>query len=138
MYAPPPAMNLIVIRSRDIERAHTFYAAMGLLMLPEAHGSGPTHYVSNVVGFVFEIYPLAAGQSLTSATRLGFQVDSVDGLVPLLIQAGGSLVSGPRDVPGGRRAVVEDLDGHKVELFTPTRGHEAGAYLEERPRAERS
>jgi hypothetical protein len=39
MYALPPALNLVVIRSKDIERAHRFYSAMGLLLRPDAHGS---------------------------------------------------------------------------------------------------
>jgi catechol 2,3-dioxygenase-like lactoylglutathione lyase family enzyme len=133
MDAPPPALNLVVIRSKDIERAYKFYSAMGLLMWLDSHGSSPSHYVSVVCGLAFEIYPLPAGQPPTTATRLGFQVDSVDELVPMMIQVGGSLVSGPRDISGGRHAVVTDLDGHRVELFTPTRGHQVAAYLEERP-----
>src|SRR3954463_12715596 len=106
MYAPPPALNLVVVRSTDVERAHHFYAAMGLLMSRESHGSGPGHYVSVVCGLVFEIYPLAAGQPPTTGTRLGFQVDSVDEVVPMLVQAGGSVASGPRDITGGRHAIV--------------------------------
>ena len=132
MYAPPPALNLVVIRSKDIERAHRFYSAMGLLIQRDSHGEGPTHYVSVVCGLVFEIYPLSGGQAPTTGTRLGFQVDSVDDVVPMLIQAGGSLVSTARDVAGGRHAVVADLDGHRVELFTPTGGHEVAEYLTER------
>jgi len=30
------------------------------------------------------------------------------------------VVVAPRDVAGGRHAVMTDLDGHRVELFTPT------------------
>jgi len=132
MYAAPPALNLVVIRSTDIERARQFYLAMGLSMSRDAHDSGPAHYVSVVCGLVFEIYPLAPGQPPTTGTRLGFQVDSVDGVVPALIAAGGGVVVAPRDVAGGRHAVVTDLDGHRVELFTPTGGHEVAGYLPER------
>jgi lactoylglutathione lyase len=123
MYTAPPALNLVVIRSTDIERARQFYLAMGLLMRRDAHDSGPAHYVSVVSGLVFEIYPLAPGQPPTTGTRLGFQFDSVDDVVPALVEAGGAVVVAPRDVAGGRHAVVTDLDGHRVELFTPTVGH---------------
>jgi predicted enzyme related to lactoylglutathione lyase len=129
MYAPPPALNLVVIRSTDIERAQRFYFAMGLLFSRESHGGGPTHYVAMVCGLAFEIYPLAAGQPPTTGTRLGFQVDAVDTLIDGLVEAGGTVVVAPRDVPGGRRAVLTDPDGHRVELFTPTGGHEVDAYL---------
>jgi catechol 2,3-dioxygenase-like lactoylglutathione lyase family enzyme len=88
MYASPPALNLVVIRSSDVERAHEFYSAMGLLMSRDSHGSGPIHYVAVVCGLVFEIYPLSSGQPPTTGTRLGFQVDSVDELVPMLVEAG--------------------------------------------------
>lgn len=132
MYGPPPALNLVVIRSTDIEWARQFYQRMGLLIRRDAHDSGPAHYVSVVCGLVFEIYPLAPGQPPTTGTRLGFQVDAVDDLVAGLVEAGGSVVVAPRDVPGGRHAVIADLDGHRVELFTPTGGHEVGGYLPER------
>ena len=115
-----PILNLVVVRSTDIERASHFYATLGLSMHRESHGSGPSHYVSTLPGLVFEIYPLAADQPPTTGTRLGFRVDSVDRLVPLLLQAGGSVVSSPGDVEGGRQAVVSDVDGHRVELFAPT------------------
>lgn len=131
MYAPPPALNLVVLRSVDIDRAAAFYSAMGLLMTVEAHRSGPHHYVSRVAGLVFELYPLVEGHATTRSTRLGFQVDSVDELVPMLVAAGGSLIARPRDIDGGRRAVVADVDGHKIELFTPTQGHQLGPYLDE-------
>ena len=132
MYAPPPALNLIVIRATDLERAQRFYSAMGLPFARESHGAGPSHYVSGVGGLVFEIYPLAPGQPPTTATRLGFQVDAVDTLITGLVEAGGTVVGAPQDVPGGRRAVVTDPDGHRAELFTPTGGHEVGTYLTER------
>jgi hypothetical protein len=73
MYAAPPALNLVVIRSTDVERAKQFYAAMGLPMSRDSLGSVPSHYVSVVCGLVFEIYALAPGQAPTTGTRLGFR-----------------------------------------------------------------
>jgi predicted enzyme related to lactoylglutathione lyase len=133
MYAPPPALNLVVIRSTDIERAQRFYVAMGLPFARQSHGAGPSHYASGVCGLVVEIYPLAPGQPATTATRLGFQVEAVDTLIAGLVEAGGAVVVAPREVPGGRGAVVSDPDGHRVELFTPVGGHDVGTYLAERP-----
>jgi hypothetical protein len=85
--------------------------------------------VSEVCGLVFEIYPLAHDQAPTTNVRLGFQVDDVDGLVPFLVRAGGSVIAEPRDVDGGRRAVVRDPDGHRIEMFTPSAGHKLGTNL---------
>ncbi len=120
MYAPPPHLNLVVLRSSDIERAASFYRQMGLLFTRDAHGSGPEHYTSETSGLVFEIYPLTTKSSPTSGTRIGFKVDSVDAVVELLSRIGATVVTPPADSEWGRRAVVKDFDGHIVELATPS------------------
>ena len=66
----------------------------------------------------FEIYPLG-GHLPTTGTRIGFSVDDVDGIVPTLAAVGGSVVSPPEDIEWGRHAVVQDPDGHLVDLITP-------------------
>lgn len=118
MFAAPPIMNLAVLRSPDIDRASEFYSEMGLLFTKHRHGSGPEHYTSCVDGFVFEIYPLGKHPP-TVGTRIGFSVDDVDSIVTMLVAIGAELISPPADSEWGRRAVVEDLDGHVVELLTP-------------------
>jgi lactoylglutathione lyase len=119
MYAPPPHLNLVVLRSPDIDRAAAFYQRMGLLFTRHSHGSGPEHYSSVVSGLVFEIYPLTSKSQPTVGTRIGFRVDSVDEIVPMLSQIGAEILTAPSDSEWGRRAVVKDLDGHVVELLTP-------------------
>lgn len=118
MFAAPPLMNLIVIRSSDIEKSVLFYSAMGLLFAKHRHGTGPEHYTSVVNGFVFEIYPIGSAQP-TGGTRIGFSVDHVDSVVEMLTDAGGTVVSHPHHTEWGRRAVMKDPDGHSVELITP-------------------
>ena len=119
MHAPLPHLNLVVIRSPDIDRAAKFYREMGLHFTQHRHGKGPLHYPSDVNGLVFEIYPLAPGRTPTTSTRIGFRVDDVDGIVETLAKAGATMVTPPTDSEWGRRAVVRDLDGHVVELTTP-------------------
>ena len=120
MFTAPPVANLLVIRSPDIDRAMTFYAQMGMLFDRHAHGSGPQHYASNICGFVFEIYPQRNADDVTTNTRLGFNVDDVDGVISLLRQIDATIVTEPTDTEWGRRAVVKDFDGHTIELVTPT------------------
>jgi lactoylglutathione lyase len=115
----PPQLNLVVLRSADIERAASFYRAMGLLFTRHAHGSGPEHYASETNGIVFEIYPLTTKSSPTVGTRIGFRLGSVDEAIKLLSQIGAVVVTAPADSEWGRRAVVKDFDGHIVELVTP-------------------
>jgi predicted enzyme related to lactoylglutathione lyase len=109
-------LNLLVIRSKDMEAAVRFYEHLGVTFVRHAHGSGPEHYASESADVVFEIYPLRPDESPTASTRLGVQVDSVDETLPRLRSAGGRLLSSPKASRWGRRAVVEDFDGHRVEL----------------------
>src|SRR6188472_133325 len=107
-----PLLNLVVIRSADVERAVAFYQAIGLTFAKESHGKGPEHYAASLGGVVFEIYPLAAGAVPTTSVRIGFAIASVDEILEQLTKFGAKIVSPPADSPWGRRAVLLDPDGH--------------------------
>jgi predicted lactoylglutathione lyase len=116
MHSQQVFCNLVVLRSRDLEQAYAFYSAIGLSFTRHAHGKRPVHLASETPGQVFEIHPLLEDALATSTTRVGFSVPAVDEVHESLLAAGGKSVSPPKDSPWGRRAVVTDLDGHKVEL----------------------
>jgi hypothetical protein len=108
-------LNLVVVYSRDLESARDFYRCLGMTFKLERHGSGPEHYAAELGAAVFEIYP-CRGESPVPATRLGFRVSSLDHVLDSLRRKNVKVHSGPRDSPWGRRAIVEDPDGNKVEL----------------------
>jgi lactoylglutathione lyase len=112
----PPQLNLVVLRSSDIDKAAKFYQTLGLSFTKHAHGTGPEHYASETNGFVFEIYPQTAKSQPTTGARVGFKVRSVDETVQALSQLGAVITTPAADSEWGRRAVVKDLDGHTVEL----------------------
>jgi len=109
-------LSLIVIRAEDIDRAADFYRLLGLDLTKHSHGDGPLHYACDCGGCVFEIYPKTEKSGSTKATRLGFSVDDLDLLVARIGVEGYVVVSPPADSEWGRRAVVRDPDGHRVEL----------------------
>lgn len=113
-----PVPNLLVIRSADLPRAVRFYETLGLSFERHAHGNGPEHFASDCDAFVFEIYPQKDSTQSTVHTRIGFRVSEVDNLVETLRGLGVSVLSPPADSDWGRRAVVRDFDGHKVELLS--------------------
>ena len=113
---PTATLNLVVIRSPDIDKSAAFYSALGLTFEKHSHGSGPEHYASQGDAMTFEIYPETDSSSSTTATRLGFKVADLDALLPLLVEKGGRIASPAKDSSWGRRAVVVDPTGHKVEL----------------------
>ena len=111
-----PRPNLTVIRCEDIEASAEFYRIVGLEFEKHRHGSGPEHYAASNGTWTFELYPASSKFPASSSTRIGFAVDSCDGIADRLRAAGFSLDSAPADSPWGRRAVAVDPDGHRVEL----------------------
>lgn len=114
---PAPRLNLLMLRVVDLERAANFYRLLGLEFVKHAHGSGPEHYACEVYDFVYELYLATAQQPVAPSTRLGFAVEDVDAVVAKLAAAATPIISSPCDSEWGRRAVVADPDGHRVELI---------------------
>jgi lactoylglutathione lyase len=110
------ALNLVVIRSPDIDKSAAFYSVLGITFSKHSHGTGPEHYASEGDAVTLEIYPEADPAVATTATRLGFKVTDLDSLLSILVERGGRIASPAKDSPWGRRAVVVDPTGHKVEL----------------------
>jgi len=111
------ALNLVVLRSSDIARAAAFYSCLGLQFKLHRHGSGPEHFAAELPGGVFELYPLSAEGASTLGTRIGFRVPSVDAALAALSANPAAIVTPAKDSEWGRRAVVADPDGHRVELL---------------------
>lgn len=113
---PEISLKLIVIRCKDLDRARLFYETIGLSFVRHRHGNGPEHLSAEMGSLVFEIYPCVSDENATTAVRLGFQVASVNEMVLKLQTIGATVVSQPKDSEWGRRAIVDDFDGHRVEL----------------------
>jgi lactoylglutathione lyase len=109
-------LNLVVIRSADLERAACFYGALGIPLKRERHDAGAEHLAGGVGSAVLEIYP-QQGDAKTSATRLGFRVGSLADALAAAQANGGTVTAQPQQSPWGLRAVVIDPDGHRVELI---------------------
>ena len=111
------ALNLVVLRSPDLVQAAAFYSRLGLQFTRHQHGSGPEHFAAELSGGVFELYPLTADGPSTLGTRIGFSVPSLDTTIAALNDYPAAVISPPKDSEWGRRAVVADPDGHRVELL---------------------
>lgn len=116
MSEPTPNLNLVVLRSADPARAVAFYERLGLQFERHRHGDGPEHLAAAAGSVVLEIYPRRDESDSTRSVRLGFRVAGLDRLLEELGRCGTPVVVPPRDSPWGRRAVVDDPDGHRVEL----------------------
>ncbi|MBC7809285.1 MAG: VOC family protein [Akkermansiaceae bacterium] len=110
-------LNLVVLYSHEPERLVKFYERLGLTFDRHRHGAGAEHHAAELPGgTVFEIYPAKPDEAATRV-RLGFRVASVDDCVAELAAHGVTVVSKPKDSERGRRAVVADPEGNRVELI---------------------
>ena len=117
-------MNLVVLRSVDLERALRFYAALGIALSREQHGSGPEHLAATIGTLVLEIYPQGSADK-TVGVRLGFRVKSLVTTIARLQAINGVIVSPMQESKWGLRAVVSDPDGHRLELVEGQAAHDS-------------
>jgi uncharacterized protein len=112
-----PSLHLVVLRVADLNRSVAFYRQLGLEFRQHQHGKGPEHFAAETPESVFELYALTAGSEASTGTRIGFCVPSVDEAVTRIRQLSpDSILSEPKPSEWGKRAVITDPDGHRVEL----------------------
>jgi len=112
------SINLIVIKADKLQEQFEFYLALGLQFEYHRHGDGPHHYASMGAPPVIEIYPLSKGvQQPDHTTRLGFTVEKLDELIRQLQDKGVRIITAPEVNEWGYGAVVQDMDGRKIELI---------------------
>lgn len=115
-----PSLNLVVLRVTDVEASASFYRQLGLQFAQHRHGNGPEHYAAETPGGVFELYALSNELEASKGTRIGFCVPSVDEAVAKVRPLSpASILSEPKPSEWGKRAVIADPDGHRVELTEP-------------------
>jgi len=110
-------LNLLVIRTRHIERLKNFCSALGIVFQAEQHGTGPLHYAGNLSDeLVLEIYPLADSE-IDGTIRLGFLVEDLNRTIAALEAAGAIVLTWPRETKWGLQAIVRDPDGTRIEVL---------------------
>jgi len=112
------SLSLLVVHAKNIELTKEFYGRLGMDFIAEQHGRGPLHYAAKLGSLVFEIYP-SQRETETAPLRFGFQILALDRTLELLREHGVRIITEPKDSAWGRRAVVEDPDGNRVELISP-------------------
>ena len=112
---PSAALNLVVLRCRNLEFSTRFFEAIGLRFHQEQHGSGPSHFSAASGSAILELYPHQSNHAV-SQVRLGFRVADASSTVERVLAVGGRLVTLLTPSEWGRRAVIEHPDGHQIEI----------------------
>jgi len=111
-------VRLIVIKTNQIDSLKHQYEALGFRFEHHRHGKGPFHYAAQLASCVFEIYPLPPNHDQVAETiRLGFAIENLKAKIPYLEKSNWKILSLPQQSSFGYRAVVQDVDGRKVELY---------------------
>lgn len=109
--------NLFVLRARDPNALAFFYGSLVLTFQKERHGSGPEHMSCQTGEGILEIYPGLDEVGSTRAVRLGFTVNDLDARCSAVGENKGRLVREPHVTRWGRRATIEDPEGHTIDLL---------------------
>lgn len=110
------AINLLVLRCKDMEATRRFYEQLGLAFFTERHGAGPQHYAWQSAGFVLELYPAATNQAPDNV-RLGFSTSLLADVTGRIRPGADVKVLKPPHSTGDRLVMLlEDPDGRKVEV----------------------
>ncbi|MEZ4772333.1 MAG: glyoxalase/bleomycin resistance/extradiol dioxygenase family protein [Bacteroidia bacterium] len=110
-------LNLLVIRTSDPKKLKKQYELLGFTFSYHQHGKGSFHYSAENDGLVFEIYPLTKSmEKADNSVRLGFEIKNLDLKIQELENSNWKIESGMSDTEWGQIAVVQDLDGRKIEL----------------------
>ncbi len=110
-------LNLLVIRTENPKLLKSQYELLGFDFDYHRHGNGPFHYACEQNGFVFEIYPFT--KSMTKADnslRLGFEIKDLKTKILELSNTDWKILSEPKQTESGLNAIIQDLDGRKIEL----------------------
>jgi lactoylglutathione lyase len=118
------AIGALILFAADVGRTVRFYEALGLPLEPEQHDDEPVHFAADVDGCHVAVFPaaehgVAPGALVAGETMAGLRVPSTEDAVEAVRRLGARIIQEPDDYPWGRRALVEDPDGRRVEVFTP-------------------
>jgi catechol 2,3-dioxygenase-like lactoylglutathione lyase family enzyme len=113
------AVNLLVLRCKDVEVTRSFYQKLGLNFVEEKHGSGPRHYAWESGDFVLELYPAAEGQTPDNV-RIGFSTPFLADLSGDLRHSSAmNILKQPYATADRMVMLLQDPDGRKVEISQP-------------------
>jgi lactoylglutathione lyase len=115
MYGAELKLNLIVLKSKDIDGTRSFFELLGLQFNEEKHGDGPLHYSSVIHDVVLEIYQ---GKSANENLTIGFCVNDLNDIKNRLPGFGADVITEPS--PDKPYLIIRDIDGRTIILTQHT------------------
>ncbi|HEY8270329.1 MAG TPA: VOC family protein [Pseudobdellovibrionaceae bacterium] len=110
----------ITVNTPNLENMIRFYEILGCEFSKVKVNIGGELFRSCFEGFELSLMSIkSAPREGMPKVMMGFQVSDFDSKVKLLaLVPGVLLILDPTDMPDGRKAIVQDPDGHSIELLS--------------------
>jgi hypothetical protein len=112
------AFTSITVNTPNLENMVRFYEILGCEFKKIKVSIGGELFRSSLEGFDLSLMSIKSAQTGGyPKVMMGFKVNNLETKVALLISIPGVImILDPSDMPDGRKAILQDPDGHSVEL----------------------
>ncbi len=109
----------ITVNTPNLENMVRFYEVLGCEFSKVKVNNGGDLFRSALEGFELSLLSIKSAQMVGNPkVMMGFKVNNFESKIELLISIPGVIfILDPTDMPDGRKAIIQDPDGHTVELL---------------------
>lgn len=119
MFAPPPQMTMVTVYSSRPALLAAFYEELGMLFNKEVDALSKLVYYDYIyVPFTFRIAEARGADECSRNVSLRFLIDEIEGYIPDIINAKGTVEGEIWVKDGYQHLMVKDPDGNSIELMT--------------------
>lgn len=113
------AFTSITVNTPNLENMVRFYEILGCEFSKVKVNIGGELFRSRFQGFELSLMSIkSANKEGPSKVMMGFQVSDFEAKMKLLaVVPGVLLILDPTDMPDGKKAIIQDPDGHAIELL---------------------
>lgn len=118
MYAPPPRINKVVLKSMNCEKLVEFYFELGMLFHKETNENNRMIYTYVYGDIIFEICEVDNEKETTKNSSLRFVIDEIDGYIDGLKEMGIKIIKDSWTTETHQHILINDPDRNIIELMT--------------------
>jgi len=114
MFAPPPRLNKVTIKSMNCEKLVEFYFELGIMFHEETDEDDNKIYTYGYGDSIFEIYEVNNENETTKNSTLRFLIDEIDGYIEGLKQKGIRIIKDSWTTETHQHIIINDPDGNLI------------------------
>lgn len=118
MFAPPPKIQIVTIKTLSVQNLKNFYEEFGMMFNQKFDALGLAYYSYEYVPVVFRISEVTNKEQETRNVSLSFRIDDIDCYQESARNKGWSMIRGPWESESLRHVMFKDPLGNEVEFHT--------------------